>query len=55
MYKEFLTKAVPYTEAEVDNIPFDSTDYDVARMDAYDAKRILSKYNLIDPPFNNQV
>lgn len=51
MYKEFLTKAVPYTEEEVDDIPFDSTDYDVARMDAYDAKRILSKYNLIDPPF----
>lgn len=46
-YKEDLAKAVPYTEAEVDNIPFDSIDYDVDRMDAYDAKRILSKYNLI--------
>lgn len=55
MYKEFLTKAVPYTEEEVDDIPFDSTDYDVDKMNAYGAKRILSKYNLIEPPFNNQV
>lgn len=46
-YKEDLEKAVPYTETEVNDIPFDSTDYDVDRMDAYDAKRILSKYNLI--------
>ncbi len=46
-YKEDLARAVPYTEEEVDDIPFDSTDYDVDRMDAYGAKRILSKYNII--------
>lgn len=46
-YKEDLAKAVPYTEAEVDDIPFDSIDYDVDRMNAYGAKRILSKYNII--------
>lgn len=43
MYKEFLTKAVPYTEEEVDDIPFDSTDYDVDKMNAYDAKIILGR------------
>lgn len=46
-YKEDLKKAVPYTEEEVMDIPFDSVDYDIDRMDAYDAQDILKHYGLI--------
>jgi hypothetical protein len=46
-YKKRLMKAEPYTQEDVDNIPFDTLDYDWDRMDAYDAKKALEQAGLL--------
>lgn len=47
-YKEWLKQAVPYTEEEIMDIPFDSTDYDWSRRKAYAAKKALKEAGLLD-------
>lgn len=46
-YKYLLEKATPYTEEEVEEIGVDSTDYDIDRMLAYNAKWLLTQYGLL--------
>ena len=47
-YREWLKQAVPYTEKEVMDIPFDSRDYDLGRLKAYSAKKSLQEAGLLD-------
>lgn len=47
-YRDWLSNAVPYTEAELSNIPFDSTDYDMAKSRAYMAQKALRKAGLLE-------
>ena len=47
-YRELLKQTVPYTEEEIMNIPFDSTDYDWNRRKAYSAKKSLQEAGLLD-------
>lgn len=42
-----MEKATPYTEEEVEEIGVDSTDYDIDRMLAYNAKWLLTQYGLL--------
>lgn len=49
-YREWLSKAEPYTEEEIMDIPFDGdmfAEYDMNRQLAYDAQTILKKYDLL--------
>ena len=47
-YREWLKQAVPYTEKEVMDIPFDYRDYDLGRLKAYSAKKSLQEAGLLD-------
>lgn len=45
-YRDYLKKAIPYTDQEVLDRPFDSMDYDIDRDNAYTAKRLLTYYGI---------
>ena len=52
MYRKWLSKAEPYTDEEIIDIPFDSEDYDLDRYKANAAKEILSEYGLLEDEYN---
>lgn len=45
--RELLSKAKPYSQEEIDNLPFDSPDWVSDRMDAYTAQKILKELGLL--------
>lgn len=46
-FKKLLEKAKPYTQKEIDDIPFDSCDFDIDRMRAFNAQRALKELGLL--------
>lgn len=46
-YKKRLETTKPYTEEEINNIPFDSPEFDFDRSEAYMAKKALQKAGLL--------
>ena len=47
-YRQWLNNATPYTEEEMNNIPFDSGDYDMDRCRAYMAQKALKEAGLLE-------
>lgn len=46
-YKDMLKIAEPYTIEDIEKIPLDSCDFDIDRMNAFNAKRALKEAGLI--------
>jgi len=47
LLSKWLKNAVPYTEQEIVDIPFDSKEYNSDRWKAYTAQKILKKAGII--------
>ena len=47
-YKAQLSKAKPYTREEMAEMEYDLWDFDVKRMEAYNAQRALREAGIID-------
>ena len=46
-YREQLKRAIPYTQEEIVNMPFDECDFDIERMQAFNAQRALKEAGLL--------
>ena len=47
-YKTQLSRAKPYTYEEISEMEYDSLDFDIQRMEAYNAQRALREAGIID-------
>ena len=46
-YREQLKRAIPYTQEEIVNMPFDECDFDIERMQAFNAQRALKEAGVL--------
>lgn len=47
-YKAQLSRAKPYTYEEISEMEYDSLDFDIKRMEAYNAQRALREAGIIE-------
>lgn len=47
MFRDHLSRATPYTQKEIDDMPLDICDFDLNRMRAFNAQRALKEAGLL--------